>query len=50
VFVNGVECSLVETLDYELTFELANINSDTITLKVNGKDGVVLDNLLVAIS
>jgi len=50
VFVNGVECSLVETLDYELTFELTNINSDTITLKVNGKDGVVLDNLLVAIS
>ena len=50
VFINGVECSLVETLDYELTFELANINSDTIILKVNGKDGVVLDNLLVAIS
>ena len=50
MFINGVECSLVETLDYELTFELANINSDTITLKVNGKDGVVLDNLLVAIS
>jgi len=50
VFVNGVECSLVETLDYELTFELANINSDTIVLKVNGKDGVVLDDLLVAIS
>jgi len=50
VFINGVECSLIETLDYELTFELANINSDTIILKVNGKDGVVLDDLLVAIS
>jgi len=50
VFVNGVECSLVETLDYELTFELANVGSDTIVLKVNGKDGVVLDDLLVAIS
>ena len=50
VFINEVECSLIETLDYELTFELANINSDTIILKVNGKDGVVLDDLLVAIS
>jgi len=50
VFINGVECSLIETLEYELTFELANINSDTIVLKVNGKDGVVLDDLLVAIS
>jgi len=50
VFINGAECSLVETLDYELTFELANINSDTIVLKINGKDGVVLDGLLVAIS
>jgi len=50
VFINEVECSLIETLDYELTFELANINSDTIILKVNGKDGVVLDDVLVAIS
>ena len=50
VFINGVECSLVETLDYELTFELTNINSDTIILKVNGKNGVVLDDVLVAIS
>jgi len=50
VFVNGVECSLIETLDYELTYELLNVGSNTVLLKVNGKDGVVLDNLLVAIS
>jgi len=50
IFVNGVECSLIETLDYELTYELPNVNNNTIVLKVNGKDGVVLDDVLVAIS
>jgi len=50
VYINDVECTLIETLDYELTYELPNVNNNTIVLKVNGKDGVILDDLLVAIS
>jgi len=49
-YVNDTLCTLLDVDGSELTFELANINSDTIILKVNGKDGVVLDDLLVAIS
>ena len=50
MYLNDTECALSDVDVDELTYELSGIDSDTINVKVNGKDGVVLDDLLVAIS
>ena len=50
VYVNDVLATLTDITGLELEFNVGGINSQSIISKVNGKNNVVLDNLLFAIS